>query len=131
MADEAVLAVAHAASPLLFTEDCTPDFENREAAERDERAGQARLLRDIFGPLLFRDVPTCLAWLTPAVFSLARRAYDDRLLPSGTLDPTHLTELANALAAAGYTDAELLGHLRSPGPHVRGCHVIDMILGRG
>jgi hypothetical protein len=34
------------------------------------------------------------------------------------------------LEAAGCTDAELLAHLRSPGPHVKGCHAIDAILGR-
>jgi len=42
-----------------------------------------------------------------------------------------MSVLAAALEAAGCTDAGLLGHLRSPGPHVRGCHVIDVILGRG
>jgi hypothetical protein len=31
---------------------------------------------------------------------------------------------------AGCTDAELLAHLRSPGPHVRGCHAIEALLGR-
>lgn len=39
-------------------------------------------------------------------------------------------ELASALAAAGCTDAELLRHLASEGPHVNGCFAIDAILGR-
>ena len=38
---------------------------------------------------------------------------------------------ADALEEAGVTDAGLLGHLRGPGPHVRGCHVLDLVLGRG
>jgi hypothetical protein len=38
--------------------------------------------------------------------------------------------LADALEDAGCTDAELLAHLRSPGPHVRGCWAIDLLLGR-
>jgi hypothetical protein len=38
--------------------------------------------------------------------------------------------LADALEDAGCTDAELLGHLRSPGPHVRGCWAVDLVLGK-
>jgi hypothetical protein len=48
---------------------------------------------------------------------LASAAYEDRLLPAGTLDPARLTVLADALEDAGCSDAELLGHLRGPGPH--------------
>jgi hypothetical protein len=39
-------------------------------------------------------------------------------------------DLADALEDAGCTDAELLGHLRGPGPHVRGCWALDLVLGR-
>jgi hypothetical protein len=38
--------------------------------------------------------------------------------------------LADALEEAGCTDVELLGHLRGPGPHVRGCWVVDLITGK-
>jgi hypothetical protein len=38
--------------------------------------------------------------------------------------------LADALEDAGCTDAELLVHLRSPGPHVRGCWGLDLVLGK-
>jgi hypothetical protein len=38
--------------------------------------------------------------------------------------------LADALEDAGLTDAEVLGHLRADGPHVRGCFVVDAILGK-
>jgi hypothetical protein len=38
--------------------------------------------------------------------------------------------LADALEAAGCTDADLLGHLRGAGPHVRGCAALDGVLGR-
>jgi hypothetical protein len=31
---------------------------------------------------------------------------------------------------AGCTDAALLGHLRGPGPHVRGCWAVDLVLGK-
>jgi hypothetical protein len=38
--------------------------------------------------------------------------------------------LADALEDAGCTDAELLGHLRGPGPHVRGCWALDVVLAK-
>jgi hypothetical protein len=31
---------------------------------------------------------------------------------------------------AGCTDPELLGHLRGPGPHVRGCWAVDLVRGK-
>jgi hypothetical protein len=65
------------------------------------------------------------------VGKLARAAYEERRLPSGELDLARLAVLADALEDAGCADAELLGHLRGTGPHVRGCHVLDAILGKG
>ena len=41
-----------------------------------------------------------------------------------------LTVLADALEEAGCTNADILLHLRSPGPHVRGCWALDLILGK-
>jgi hypothetical protein len=38
--------------------------------------------------------------------------------------------LADALADAGCANAELLGHLGGPGPHARGCWVVDLLLGK-
>jgi len=52
------------------------------------------------------------------VRELARAVYDDRRLPEGTLDPARLAVLADALEDAGCTDADVLGHFRSPEPHV-------------
>jgi hypothetical protein len=96
-----------------------------------ERAAQADLLRDIFGPSPLQQcplVPSLLTWNDGIVRTLAQAAYDERLLPSGELDPARLAILADALTDAGCTDAALLGHLRGPGPHVRGCHAVDWIL---
>jgi hypothetical protein len=45
-------------------------------------------------------------------------------------DPQRLAVLADALEEAGCNDAEILTHLRSPGPHVRGCWALDLILGK-
>jgi hypothetical protein len=60
---------------------------------------------------------------------LAEESYQERLLPSGHLDPARLAVLADAVEEVG-GDAELVGHLRGPGPHVRGCVVIDLLTGR-
>jgi hypothetical protein len=70
------------------------------------------------------------AWRTPTVRAPAQAAYEERHLPSGHLDAAHLAILADALEDAGCTNADLLGHLRGPGPHVRGCWPVDLILGK-
>ncbi len=41
-----------------------------------------------------------------------------------------LALLADALEDAGCTDADILAHCRGPGPHVRGCWVVDLLLGK-
>jgi len=64
------------------------------------------------------------------VVALAQAAYEQRVLPAGTLDPAGLALLADALEDAGCTNAEILGHLLGPGPHVRGCWAVDLCLGR-
>jgi hypothetical protein len=46
------------------------------------------------------------------------------------LDRVRLAVLADALEEAGCADANLLGHLRGPGPHVRGCFALDLLLGK-
>lgn len=70
----------------------------------------------------------CL-WLTPTVLSLARPAYDERRA-DGTLFPDRLAVLADALEDAGCDNADVLRHLRSPGPHARGCWALDLTLGK-
>jgi hypothetical protein len=107
---------------------------NRAASARDEekvtlQRTQSVLFREIVGNP-FRPVTIDLAWLTPTVVSLAQAAYDERILPSGELDVARLAVLADALEEAGCADAAILSHLRSPGPHVRGCWALDLILGK-
>jgi hypothetical protein len=108
-------------------------WEAREIAHLAELDSHSTLLRDVFGPLPFR-LPAVerswLAWNDEAVVGLAQAAYDNRRLPAGTLDGERLAVLADALEEAGCADAELLGHLRGPGPHVRGCWVVDLVLKR-
>ncbi|MBY0230451.1 MAG: hypothetical protein K2W96_14295 [Gemmataceae bacterium] len=76
----------------------------------------------------FRPVAFTSTSRTTVVMSLAQAAYDERLLPSGHLDLSRLAVLPDALEEAGCTDEAILSHLRSPGPHVRGCWALDLIL---
>jgi hypothetical protein len=103
------------------------------AAEAAARAAQATLLRDLFGPLPFREVridPGWLAWYDGAVRKLAQVIYDERILPEGLLDQSRLAILADALEEAGCDNEEILAHCRSRSDHVRGCWLIDLILGK-
>jgi hypothetical protein len=93
-----------------------------------ERRAQRELLHDIFGNP-FRRPALDPAWRTPEVRALARAVYDNRFLPGGSLDRFRLTLLADALEEAGCTDRAILDHCRGPAPHVRGCHLVEAILG--
>jgi hypothetical protein len=94
-------------------------------------AGPCDLLRDILNPFRAAAVidPAWLCWDDGIIPKLARASYEERSLPAGTLDPVRLAVLADALEDAGCTDARLAGHLRTPGPHVRGCWVVDGLWG--
>src|SRR5262245_1277609 len=100
----------------------------RAAVKAEERT-QANLPRDLYGNP-FRIVVFSPSWRTPAVLTLAQAAYENRTLPAGTLDPDRLAVLADALEEAGCDNADILSHLRGPGPHVRGCWVVDLLLGK-
>ena len=99
----------------------------RYVTPRKEHPGP---LRDLFGPLPFRPVTVSPGWQTPQVVAQAQAAYDERELPAGTLDPTRLAVLADALEEAGCADQTVLEHLRGAGPHVRGCWAVDLLLGK-
>src|SRR5262245_10752837 len=116
-----------------------PDQEGRyllsvaPRRRRAEKLVQAGLLRDLFGNP-FRRVVVGSAWLERGggtVGKLAQAAYDNRILPAGTLEPARLGVLADALEEASCDNAEILSHLRGPGPHARGCWALDAILGKG
>jgi hypothetical protein len=127
-----VLAMAIAmADAQSAAELCLP-WATALGLESEVIAVSLHLLRDIFKP--FRPAPTLepawLAWNNGIVRRLAEAAYQERSLPAGILDVARLGVLADALEEAGCTHAELLGHLRSPGPHVRGCFAVDLLLAR-
>jgi hypothetical protein len=84
---------------------------------------QAWLLQDVFGgkkPTVKLD-PT---WLTSTVVALARGIYAERAFE-------RMPILADALQEAGCANKRILEHCRdAKQPHVRGCWVIDLILGK-
>ena len=93
---------------------------NQAALTGLRKAGVVAVLREVFGNP-FRPGPVAPGWLTPTVADLAAAAYEERALPSGEFDPRRLAVLADALEEEGCADEAILSHLRSPGPHVRGC----------
>ena len=87
-----------------------------------EVAVQVRLVRDIFGNP-FRPITFAPAWRTDTALSLARQMYDSR-------DFGAMPILADALQDAGSDNPDIHTHCRGDGPHVRGCWVVDLILGK-
>lgn len=103
-------------------------FRVAGGSAEDEGRAQVTLLRDIFNP--FHCGSPRGTWRNDTGVRLAQAAYEDRVMPSGHLNPTRLALLADSLEDAGCDDAELLGHLRVPGVHVRGCWGLDAVLGK-
>ena len=83
----------------------------------------ANLLRDVAGPRPFRPVSLLLCMATDTALSLARQMYESR-------DFSAMPILADALQDAGCDNDDILDHCRGPGPHVRGCWVVDLVLGK-
>ena len=90
-----------------------------------EEAAVAALIREVFGNP-FSIITLDPTWRTQTVCNIAQAVYDERTLPSGELELDRLAVLADALEESGCTAADVLTHLRSPGPHVRGCWVVDL-----
>lgn len=110
----------------LETEDCAIlAARSASLAVRNpprESAEQCKLLRCIFGNP-FRPVELDPNWLTSTVREMAASVYESREFGV-------LPVLADALQDAGCESDPILSHLRGPGPHARGCWVLDLILGK-
>jgi hypothetical protein len=70
------------------------------------------------------------AWRSAAAVGVAAAPCQERNLPSGTLDRARLAVLADALEEAGCAETAILEHCRQPGEHVRGCWVVELVLGK-
>jgi hypothetical protein len=89
---------------------------------RNEESNLVALLRHIVGNP-FRPVTADPSWLTSIVVALAQAIYDERAFG-------RMPVLGDALEEAGCGDRDILDHCRQPGEHVRGCWVVDLILGK-
>jgi hypothetical protein len=96
-----------------------------QAAYQVEHIAQCRLLRDIFhgpcSPVFIRRI--WFRWNTGTINKLAQTIYDERRFGD-------LPILADALEEAGCDNPDVLAHCRQPGEHVRGCWVVDALLGK-
>ncbi len=97
---------------------------NRTAFGRSAEQAEAlhmRLFHDIFcNP--FRPIARRTEWQTNTAVAIARRMYESR-------DFSAIPILADALQDAGCDSGAILNHCRGDGPHVRGCWVVDLVLG--
>jgi hypothetical protein len=109
----------------IAAEACDSQGIEWHVAYSREGIAQCALIRDIFGnpfrPALLD--PTWLTWNNGAVRKMAQAIYDERRFAD-------LPILADALEDAGCADAAILEHCRQPGEHVRGCWVVDLLLGK-
>ena len=105
--DEGVLAIAIAVA----------------AEDKVHGPQQVALLRELVRSPFRRIADDLRSRADDAVRQLANAIYESKefgLLP----------QLGDALEDAGCTDTDLLDHLRGPGPHVRGCWAVDLVLGK-
>ncbi|MDY3554692.1 hypothetical protein R5W24_003819 [Gemmata sp. JC717] len=87
----------------------------------------ARRFRDVLAEVLGPRrgaTPFAPEWRTATAVAIARQAYESR-------DFSALPILADALQDAGCNSADALSHCRDPNAaHVRGCWVVDLVLGK-
>jgi hypothetical protein len=88
----------------------------------DETRAQADPFGEVFGNP-FRPAILEPAWRTAAVLSTPRGSDQSR-------DFSVMPILGDALLGAGCENPDILGYCHGSGPHVRGCWVIDLLLGR-
>jgi hypothetical protein len=104
-----------------------PRIERQHAwhgAVRAAREYMPGLFREIFGPLPFRPVIFSDSWRPDTAVTLANQMYDSR-------DFGAIPILADALQDAGCDDEDILNHCRDANAtHVRGCWVVDLVLGK-
>jgi hypothetical protein len=99
--------------------------EEYQGLESRLRAAQEALFRDITGNP-FRAPRLDPAWQSSndaLVPRLAGELYDDRRW-------SEMPVLGDALEDTGCDDDALLEHCHGPGPHTRGCWVLDLLTGR-
>ena len=111
----------------ISVDESLDNYDARWEEQRVEESNvQASFLHDLFGPMLFNSMtldPVWLAWHDGTIPSIAHTIYEERRFQD-------LPILADALEEAGCTNADILYHCRQPEEHVRGCWVVDLLLGK-
>jgi hypothetical protein len=103
--------------------DPTTSEHAHAVAYGNEHKAEADLIRDIFGNP-FRPLTFSPSWRTDTAVTLARQMYESR-------DFSAMPILADALQDAGCDSDNILSHCRDPNAvHVRGCWVVDLVLGK-
>jgi hypothetical protein len=103
--------------PLHFSDEF---MSARVAANGMEASAATALLREIIGNP-FRPLAVDPTWKSASVVAIARSIYQERRFPDVLI-------LADALEDAGCASALILEHCRTPGDHVRGCWLLDLLL---
>lgn len=88
-----------------------------------EMKARRRLLHDVVGPLPFQSGCVDPHLATDTLIAAAETIYQERRFAD-------MPSLADALEEAGCIDTTILAHCRQQQEHVRGCWVVDLILGR-
>ena len=97
-------------------------WQSPGASARAWYSRQADALRDALGNP-FAPVEWSANWRSETVTALATGIHFDNAFD-------RLPILADALEEAGCDDADVLTHCRGPGPHARGCWVVDAARGK-
>jgi hypothetical protein len=113
------------AQDTAYVADGSPDIHGWENTTWDDLSRRlCDLIRDLFNPLQPVTLdPTWLTWHAGTIPNLARTIYAEQAFD-------RLPILGDALEDAGCSEAHLLDHCRNGGEHVRGCWVIDLLLGK-
>jgi hypothetical protein len=116
-----------AAKQVMFDVCCAVASHGQGYPERwtAESTAHADVVREIFGNPFHpvRIEPAWRAWNEGTVVRIARAIYDERAFD-------RMPILADALEDAGCGDPAILSHCRGPGPHYRGCFLLDALLGK-
>jgi hypothetical protein len=103
-----------------------PDRPLYEAAVAAEHLAQAALVRDVFRYHARPPPgvnPAWPSWNGGVIPNLARTIYEERAFDQMPI-------LADALEEAGCPNPDILAHCRQPSEHVRGCWLLDLLLGK-
>jgi hypothetical protein len=92
--------------------------QDSEAQIAEDEAAARCLSVNPFGLVRFSP-----SWCTTTSIAIARQMED-------SCDFSAMPILADALQDAGCDDESILDHCRGPGPHCRGCWVVDLVLGK-